>query len=192
MKSSADGVQVGAGIRVPPSSSRLSRAWGVDFGLVKKEVSRGNRFVDWKGKHLLDVPFDDVEDRYGAPYYFIHRADLVDLLVKTAEERPNITIRLSSGVASYDFDGPSIQLRSGEAIQGDVIIVADGIKSSVRDTINGRPLAPQDTGDVAYRILVPAKPLLDDPDMAHLVKNPWAVHWMGPEGRRCFEKLEAS
>lgn len=184
MHRSANGVQVGAGIRVPPSSSRLSRAWGVDFDLVKKEVSRGNRFVDWKGKHLLDVPYDDVEDRYGAPYYFIHRADLVDLLVKTTKGKPSITIRLNSRVASYNFEEPSIQLSSGENIRGDMIIVADGIKSSVRDTINGRPLPPQDTGDVAYRILVPAKPLLDDPDMAHLVENPWAVHWMGPEGRK--------
>ncbi|KAK4508339.1 hypothetical protein PRZ48_002077 [Zasmidium cellare] len=173
---------VGAGIRVPPSSSRLSQAWGVDFSQVKQEVSRGNRFVDWKGKHLLDVPFFDVRDRYGAPYYFIHRADLVNLLVKTAEQKPNVTIRLNSRVVSYNFEEPSLELGSGEVVAGDVIIVADGIKSSVRDVINGRPLAPQDTGDVAYRILVPAQPLLDDPNMAHLVKNPWAVHWMGPEG----------
>lgn len=131
---------------------------------------------------MLDCDFGEVEDRYGAPYYFIHRADLVKLLVATAQEHERITIRTGCRVASYDFDAPSLTLASGELLKADLIVCADGIKSSVRDTINGRHIAPQDTGDVAYRILVPAKPLLDDPAMAYLVKNPWAVHWMGPEG----------
>lgn len=174
--------EVGAGIRVPPNSSKLSRSWGVDFSLVKKEISLGNRFLDWKGKILLDCDFGDVESRYGAPYYFIHRADLVRLLVQTAEKNEHITIRTGCRVTSYDFDQPSVELANGEVLKADLIICADGIKSAVRDVINGRPLPPQDTGDVAYRILVPAKPLLADPSMAHLVRNPWAMHWMGPEG----------
>ena len=61
--------EVGAGIRVSPNSSRLSLSWGVDLASIKKETSLGNRFVDWKGKILLDCPFSDVEYRYGAPYY---------------------------------------------------------------------------------------------------------------------------
>lgn len=85
-------------------------------------------------------------------------------------------------VSSYDFNAPSVTLATGEVVEGDVVIACDGIKSAVRDAINGSPLPPQDTGDVAYRILVPAKPLLDDPEMAPLVKEPWAMHWMGPEG----------
>ncbi|KAK4546944.1 hypothetical protein LTR36_001676 [Oleoguttula mirabilis] len=174
--------EVGAGIRVSPNSSRLSHSWGVDFSKVKKEVSLGNRFVDWKGNILLDCDFGDVEKLYGAPYYFIHRADLVKLLVATAQAHERITVRTGCRVASYDYGGPSVTLADGEILDADLIICADGIKSSVRDIINGRPIAPQDTGDVAYRILVSAKPLLDDPDMADLVKNPWAVHWMGPEG----------
>lgn len=173
---------IGAGIRVPPNSSKLSISWGVDFGRVKKEVSRGNRFVDWKGTNLLDCPFDDVESRYGAPYYFTHRADLVRLLVETAKENSNIVIRMSCRVSSYDFEAPSVTLMSGETLQADLVICADGIKSAIRDLINGRPIPPQDTGDVAYRILVPAAPLLADPEMRHLVEEPWAVHWMGPEG----------
>lgn len=169
-------------IRVPPNSSRLSKLWGVDFSSIKKEISLGNRFVDWKGHNLLDVPLHDVESRYGAPYYFLHRADLIKLLVATAKQSSNITIRTGCRVASYDFDAPSITLEDGQVFHGDLIIAADGIKSSVRDRINGRPLPPQDTGDVAYRILVPAAPLLEDPEMAHLVTEPWATHWMGPEG----------
>lgn len=83
---------------------------------------------------------------------------------------------------SYDLHTPSVTTADGGVLKADILVCADGIKSVVRDKINGRPLPPQDTGDVAYRILVPTKPMLDDPGMAYLVHNPWAMHWMGPEG----------
>lgn len=149
---------------------------------MKNEIAAGVRFVDWKGNELLSVSYEDVESRYGAPYVFLHRADLVKLLADTAEAHERISIRMNSKVASYDFDTPAVTLANGDVVKGDLVVCADGIKSAVRDTINRRPLPPQDTGDVAYRILVPAQPLLDDPEMAHLVRQPWAMHWMGPEG----------
>ncbi|KAJ7169305.1 salicylate hydroxylase [Mycena crocata] len=175
-------LEVGAGIRVPPNSSRLSISWGVDLDSVKKEISRGNRFVDWHGKQLLECPFADVHSRYGAPYYFIHRADLIDALVAAVRAQSNIKLRMSTPVVAYDFDAPGITTTSGERLTADLVICADGIKSAVRSAINGRPVDPIDTGDVAYRILVPAAPLLADPEMRHLVTEPWAVHWMGAEG----------
>ena len=175
-------MKVGAGIRIPPNSLKLSNSWGVDFAKVSKIPSLGNRFLDWKGNVLLDVSYNDMEARYSAPYYFLHRADLVKLLAETAQRNERVDLRLGTRVASYDFDAPSVTLVNGELLNVDLVICADGIKSAVRDSINRRPLPPQDTGDVAYRILVPAKPLLDDPKMAHLVKEPWANHWLGPEG----------
>jgi salicylate hydroxylase len=173
--------QVGAGIRVPPNSSRLMLRWGVDFSFIRKEISRGNRFVDWKDTKLLDCPFSDVESRYGAPYYFIHRADLVDALRDAADKNSNITVKMDSKVVEYDFDAPAAKTEIGIWFRADLVICADGIKSAVREAINGKSCDPIDTGDVAYRILVPVKPLLDDPSMRHFVTEPWAVHWMGPE-----------
>lgn len=142
----------------------------------------GNRFVDWKGNLLLDCSYEDVKEKHGAPYYFIHRADLVKLLVDTARRSDRIHIRTGCKVIDYDFDAPSVKIKSGEVLQADLVVCADGIKSAARNAINGSQIQPKDAGDVAYRILIPAKPLLNDPDMAPLVKNPWAVHWMGPEG----------
>ncbi|KAJ6603772.1 salicylate hydroxylase [Mycena sp. CBHHK59/15] len=175
-------LEVGAGIRVPPNSSRLSLSWSVDLDSVQKEISRGNRFVDWHGTRLLDCAFDNVRTRYGAPYYFIHRADLIDALVAAVGAHAHITLRMDTPVAAYDFDAPAVMTSAGERLAADLVICADGIKSAVRSAINGHPVDPVDTGDVAYRILVPAAPLLADPEMRHLVTNAWAVHWMGPEG----------
>jgi salicylate hydroxylase len=60
------------------------------------------------------------------------------------------------------------------------VIRADGIKSAVKNIINGKPVEPQDTGDVAYRVLVPVEPLLADPETRHPVERPgrfigWAL-----------------
>lgn len=107
----------------------------------------GNRFLDWKGSVLLSVPYDDIQSRYGAPYYFLHRADLVRLLAETAHRNPKIELRMDCRVASYDFDTPSVTLAGGEILKADIVVCADGIKSAVRDRVNGRPIPPQDTGD---------------------------------------------
>lgn len=101
--------------------------------------------------------------------------------VKAAHKLENINLVMDSTVTEYDFDKPAVKLSDDTWLSADLIICADGIKSAVRNTINGSPIEPQDTGDVAYRILVPTKPLLEDPAMRHLVTEPWAVHWMGPE-----------
>jgi salicylate hydroxylase len=175
--------QVGAGIRVPPNSSRLSLRWGVDFSTIKKEVSRGNRFLDWKdGRELLDVPFGDVEKEYGAPYYFLHRADLLNLLLKTAKEKKGITVKTGAKVVEYDFDAPNVKTADGKCYGGDLVVAADGIKSIAREAINGAPAKAVDTGDVAYRILIPSSGLYGDPELEHLMTEPRSNTWTGPEG----------
>jgi salicylate hydroxylase len=175
-------LEVGAGIRVPPNSNILSRSWGVDFSRIKKCVSMGNRFLDWKGNVLLDVGFEGTEKKYGAPYYFLHRADLVQLLLDTVRERQGVEVRMGTRAVEYDFEKPAVKTELGDWVECDLIVCADGIKSAVRDEINGGSCEPMDTGDVAYRILVDAKPLLEDPNMKDLVEQPWARHWIGPEG----------
>ncbi|KAJ7105573.1 hypothetical protein C8R44DRAFT_843191 [Mycena epipterygia] len=161
-----------------PNSSRLSLSWGVDLNFVKKEISLGNRFVDWHGARLLDCAFDDVRTRCGAPYYFIHRADLMDALVAAVRAHVDITLRMDTTVTSYDFDVPAVKTLAGERVAADLVICADGIKSAMRSAVNGCAVDPVDTGDVAYRILVSAAPLLADLEICHLVKNAWTVHWM--------------
>ncbi|KAJ7614880.1 salicylate hydroxylase [Roridomyces roridus] len=154
-------LEVGAGIRVPPNSTRLSLSWGVDLQSVLKETSLGNRFVDWHGTHLLDCPFDDAHERYGASYYyFIHRADLINALVTAVKLHPLITLRMDTAVISYNL----------------------GLPRPAVSTSSGEHFTADDTGDIAYRILVPASSLLKDPDLRDLVTHPWATHWIGPEG----------
>jgi salicylate hydroxylase len=56
-----------------------------------------------------------------------------------------------------------------------------GIKSGAREGVVGRLVKPRDSGDLAYRVLLPSKLLLDDPELAPFIKEPWAQTWVGPD-----------
>lgn len=56
-----------------------------------------------------------------------------------------------------------------------------GVKSLARPLLTGQPDIPRDTGDVAYRILIPGKDLLADSDLADLITDPGTTSWCGPD-----------
>ncbi|KAI1097692.1 salicylate hydroxylase [Jackrogersella minutella] len=173
--------EAGAGIRIPPNSSRLLLRWGVDIENMKKSVSRRYHFVRWQdGSTMVKLPFDDIVEKHGAPYYLVHRADLHDALL-TATRRAGVEITNLKRVISYDFEAPSATTQDGETFTADLIIGADGIKSITRPLLTGQPDVPRDTGDVAYRIIIPGEKLLADPDLAELITDPCTTSWCGPD-----------
>jgi hypothetical protein len=66
---------------------------------------------------------------YGTPYWLIHRPDYHHLLHQAALEN-GCEIRVKSRVKSVDESVPSITLSSGETLNADIIIGADGISYS--------------------------------------------------------------
>ncbi|KAI1400886.1 salicylate hydroxylase [Hypoxylon fuscum] len=173
--------EAGAGIRVPPNSSRLLLRWGVDLEKMKKTVSKRYHFVRWQdGSTMIKLPFDNIVETHGAPYYLVHRADLHEALL-TAARNAGVEVLNQKRVISFDFEAPSATTQSGEVFRGDLVIGADGIKSIARPLLTGQPDIPRDTGDVAYRILIPGEKLLADPDLAHLITDPCTTSWCGPD-----------
>ncbi|KAJ7764124.1 hypothetical protein DFH07DRAFT_882245 [Mycena maculata] len=173
---------VGAGIQVGPNLSRLLIRWGLGPQLEKLATkpqaitflrySNGER-VGWTkwGQAM--------EDDHGAPYYHIHRADLLDILHGLAA--PYMTLRLNSKVLDIDPRVAQVTLENGECLNGDLIIGADGIKSVVRETVVGGPTkAPIHTGDSAYRAVIPTAAMLEDDDLKSLVESGEMISWMGP------------
>ena len=115
----------------------------------------------------------------------LQRADLHQLLYKLA--LPYVKIRFSSRVASVspDLPSPSVTLTTGEVISGDLIIGADGVKSSIRRCMVDGPDAPTPTGDAAYRATINTELLLKDPELKPFVDNAEGTCWMGP-GKHVF------
>lgn len=91
-----------------------------------------------------------------------------------------MTLRLNSHVVSTDPSIPTLTLASGEVIKTDLVIGADGLKSTIREVVIGRPDKPEPTGDAAYRAIIPTSEMMKDPDLRPLVEFPEMTGWIGP------------
>lgn len=147
---------------------------------MKTTVAQRYQFLRWEdGSTIVKLPFDNIEETHGAPYYLVHRADLHAALLSAAQ-RAGVAVHTGKQVVSYDFAAPSATTQAGEVFRADLVIAADGIKSTARSLLTGQPDAPRDTGDVAYRILIPGAQLRADPELASLITDPCATSWCGP------------
>jgi len=127
---------------------------------------------------------EQVKERYGAPFWGMHRVDLQNAMVNRCSEL-NVEIRLGCKVASVDFANAAVTIsETGERVKGDVILCADGLWSSTRSEFLGQPSPPLLTGDLAYRIVITTSSLVG-PDASELRKfiqdQPQVNFWIGPK-----------
>lgn len=116
--------------------------------------------------------------QYGFPFWDLHRVDLQQVLIAKVKEL-GVEIRLSSRVVDVDFDSPSVTLESGEVVEGDVVLCAEGLWSPTRSKFLGKPSKPLETGDLAYRLLLKTTDLTD-PELKQWVENRQVNFWIGP------------
>ncbi|KAJ5550541.1 Monooxygenase FAD-binding [Penicillium sp. DV-2018c] len=173
-------MEVGAGIQVSPNMLRLLDRWGVSDLIHAQDVALEHIHVRrWDSGQLLGTM--PVNKTFGQQVV-IHRADLHNAIISKALSLPNVTLRENSPVTDVHFSPASVTLLTGETLHADVVIGADGIKSTVRSvlledsTINAVP-----TGDAAYRIMLPRETMLQDPELKSLVDEPQATRWLGPQ-----------
>lgn len=142
---------VGGGLQLGPNSVKVLDA----LGLGKKLRSiatfpQAGYFRDYKrGRSIAHLTFGaEAEARFGAPYLQFHRADLLDLLLKAAEQA-GVTVTFNHRVEAVD------------QLDADIIVAADGIKSALRSFVAG-PSEPRFTKQVAWRGQVEASRLPAD------------------------------
>ncbi|KEJ87922.1 FAD-dependent monooxygenase [Sulfitobacter donghicola] len=170
--------EVGAGLQISPNGLAVLRA----LGLEKRLTDRGAV----KGKAVVMRAFDNASDvarldltrlPSDQTYYFMHRADLIDVLARAAREQ-NVSFEMGVQVQSVrGGDIPELTLSDGTTRRAELIVGADGIHSPTRKTLNGADEAFF-TGQVAWRATVPNH--FDHPDVAmvtmgskrHLVSYP--------------------
>ncbi|SDJ23542.1 FAD-dependent monooxygenase [Lutimaribacter saemankumensis] len=144
--------EVGAGIQVSPNGFAVLRTLGLDGALRTCSV-RGETISlrDYRGGEVLQLDLRRLARR---DYFFVHRADMIDLLAKGARAA-GVRIRLLQKVTAIEPGRtPRVTLQTGDTREADLIIGADGLHSVLRGTLNGAE-APFFTGQVAWRALVP-------------------------------------
>ncbi|MGB3186970.1 MAG: FAD-dependent monooxygenase [Ornithinimicrobium sp.] len=146
--------EVGAGVQLSPRSVHLLEQVGVYQQILERAVAISHREVrSWSGEVISRTEFGkSCEDRYGAPYLAVHRADLQQALLCAV---PSDTVRLSARVTGVE-NGPQLAkavLADGGTEGGTVVVGADGIRSTVRRAL--RTDRPVPSGLAAYRAMVP-------------------------------------
>jgi salicylate hydroxylase len=133
------------------------RHWQDGNRIAAHPVAEGNAYVD----------------RFGAPYFGIHRADLQRTLsTALGSEQLHLGCRLTDLVP--ERDSVVLEFADGPVQHVDVVVGADGVRSMVRRWVTGADDAVY-SGTSAFRGIVPTADLPSLPD-------PHAIQfWMGPD-----------
>ena len=166
---------VGAGIQISPNGVKVFERLGLksELDAIAFRPQALEMRLGRSGMKLFSIPMrEEAVRRYGAPYYHIHRADLLSILSNTL---PTRALHLGKEIASLTQSGDAVTVTfaDGSKAWGDLLIGADGIHSSVREQLFG-PDAPRFTGKFAWRLVVPASSLPEN------LIPPTACIWVGP------------
>ena len=179
---------VGAGIQFSPNATRLLLRWGLGPALraygvetsafVVHRYDTGER-LGYRGciPHM-------VRD-HGAPQYQIHRADCHAMLHRLACTAPGVRICLGAAVKDAQPDpavvgGPSVTLASGEVFYADLVVGADGLKSTMQKVVTSLDDMPEPTGDAAYRAVISTDLMLEDPELRPFAETADTTVWIAP------------
>ena len=182
LEKSAQLQEVGAGLQISPSASRLFRRWGV-FDELEACAAVPTTFSvrRYDGRRVLaheSLFQEKVMNRYGSPFWDIHRADLQQVLVARAKAL-GVAFRLSAEVLDINLADAEVILAGGEKVCGDLILAADGLWSRNRSLLSGCEMNPKPTGDLAYRIMLHADDVTE-PELLKWITNPSVNIWAGP------------
>jgi len=170
--------EVGAGIQLGPNSWRCLRAIGAETAVKRLAVfPEALVMMDAvTAEKVISVPLHGFEQRFGAPYALIHRADLLDALLDTCRTSPLIKLENSRQVTEFRDDGNIVHVRTKDGViyEAPALIGADGLWSTIRAAIIGDG-KPRVAGHITYRAVLPASEVPD-----YLRRNEMIL-WSGPK-----------
>ncbi|WP_327593840.1 FAD-dependent monooxygenase [Streptomyces chartreusis] len=167
--------EIGAGIQLAPNATRELRRLGVLDPVAALAAHPPHvSFLTWSdGSEICRYALGrEAEEEFGAPYLVVHRADLHGALAAAV---PPEAVRLDTTVVAIDQDDRAARVTTatGERLEADLVVAADGIRSAARQWLFGEDSAVF-SGTAAYRALLPAD------EVADLGLPPLAA-WLGPD-----------
>jgi len=183
--------ETGAGIQLSPNAARTL----IDLGLGDRlrphvVVPAALRVLGARsGREIVRMPLGEATQRYGSPYWIIHRGDLQAALGAAAAQEIDISVKL--GMRMEDFvthpNGVTVSARGRTGLwdeRGMALIAADGLWSLARARL-GFKEPPRFAGRTAWRALVPAK------DVAPELREPLIHLWLGRDAHLVHYPVQA-
>jgi salicylate hydroxylase len=167
--------EIGAAVNTSPQAVKALQAIGVGEKIAAvAHLSRGIYTRNMQTGEFLE--FNDrykAAERYGAPYYTFHRADLLEALASGLDQR---AIHLGHRLTGLEERSDRIVLAfaNGAQVKAEFVIGADGVRSLIRQALYGDD-NPTYTGQMVWRAL------LNGSDVPPEVLEPTGhTQWVGP------------
>ena len=167
----------GAGIQLGPNAVKVLRLLGVAEA-VREQACQPPCLAIYSGGNdhsIARMPLGTtIAERCGAPYWTVHRADLLQALADAASHSPLISLSLGCHVSQVvqTATGVTVTLADGSVRQGQALIGADGVWSRVRELIEPS-FQPVQSGYCAYRTILPL-------DQAGDIATDIVAAWLSP------------
>lgn len=166
--------EIGAAVGTSPQAYKALQAIG--FG--EKIAAIGDRFQGLYTRNMQTGEFlefrdpKDIEERFGAPSYTFHRADLLDVLADGIDPK---SIHLGHRLTGIEERNSSVSLKfaNGATAEADIVIGADGVRSTIRQALYGDD-HPSYTGQMAWRALLKASDVPPE-----ILEPNGRIQWMG-------------
>ena len=148
--------EVGAGIGLRPSTMDRFRRWGI-FDAIARVSSPSDYFeiLTATGDPIMKEAWPGIDD-YAVPTktHLIHRGDFIDALVGVL---PAGMVQTGHKLETVEDKGDRAVLTfaGGRTVEADLVVGADGIKSTVRRQLFSDQ-EPVFSGEHAYRVVIPA------------------------------------
>lgn len=175
--------EIGAGLQLSPNASRILIELGLEPVLTRYAATPEQLLVrdGTDSKTLSTLPMgSSFIEKFGAPYWSIHRADLQTILLDAVRGLGTVRLifgRKVSAIKKNNDQGVIVTCSSAtqsEDVSCRALIGADGLWSNVADLISPAK-APEFLGYQAWRGLIPIQ---DWP--THLPKTESRL-WLGPK-----------
>ena len=165
--------EIGAGISVSCQAVKALQAIGLGEKLaVVGNASEGILTRNMQTGEQLEFR-EPASARYGAPHYFVHRADLLNMLASGIDPA---CLHLDHHVTGIEErqSGITLTFANGATRQADIVIGADGVRSAIRRALYGDD-KPTYTGQMVWRAL------LNGSDVPPEAMEPTGnTQWWGP------------
>jgi salicylate hydroxylase len=184
--------EIGAGIQISPNAGRVLAQLGLDKAMARASIVP--QAIDIRSGESAElvtaITVDTLRRRYAFPYRVIHRADLQSILARAVELTPSVDLVLGVTILGVRAQKEGLLVRISKSGGGDVIpaaalIAADGVRSTLRETLTGSRQA-EPTGRTAWRTVIAADTvgdqLLTDRVGLWLGSNAHLVHYPVAQG----------
>ncbi|KAJ6566142.1 hypothetical protein B0H19DRAFT_1137049 [Mycena capillaripes] len=165
-ESSSFHAEIGAGITLTPNGVAVIKDLlpELNWESMRAVDLRSVEMFNADGTHTNSIDLSEAWASFPQGWYMIHRVDLHKALMHLALDAgahsfPPAVIRLGTPISTVNFDStcPSVTTSMGEDVGFDLILAADGIKSTVRRCMIGAQYDAPESPMAFYRWMIDLK-----------------------------------